>query len=381
MTLPFFPYPYADEWWYSVLARFAKQTGCSQRRLIHNMLFGEENHSCAKIIPKGTFSVLDRLPNNIITWQDIIKYHSVIPLYMRFWTKEMYESCIKLCFDISATERIRLDDKGVDKRFGAKYCPQCYKDDIARVGEPYWHREHQVPLITVCPKHHCRLQLYERSQYQLSFFLTPLSDIQIELDIKNNLPIHDWEINIANLAMRYFDLPCDIQHPLDTNNLVSLICYNASGKRSFKIDKQCIKKINNKIEEVYGEKIMKCYWKQGITENSLSKIKKWEIITPERYLLLQNLFDVPTEIVLSEKSIKNKMVLSALNRIKNEQNNKYFAAEVADMLGITIDELISITRQQGIEPFWKLKNWRNYDRDRRKEKSKKEAELMERNKK
>ena len=75
------------------------------------------------------------------------------------------------------------------------------------------------------------------------------------------------------------------------------------------------------------------------------------------------------------------MVLSALNRIKNEQNNKYFAAEVADMLGITIDELISITRQQGIEPFWKLKNWRNYDRDRRKEKSKKEAELMERNKK
>ena len=38
-----------------------------------------------------------------------------------------------------------------------RYCPQCFDEDIATYGEPYWHRLHQIPGIAVCPRHDCWL--------------------------------------------------------------------------------------------------------------------------------------------------------------------------------------------------------------------------------
>lgn len=38
-----------------------------------------------------------------------------------------------------------------------RYCPQCFDEDIATYGEPYWHRLHQIPGIAVCPRHGCWL--------------------------------------------------------------------------------------------------------------------------------------------------------------------------------------------------------------------------------
>ena len=38
-----------------------------------------------------------------------------------------------------------------------RYCPECFDEDIAAYGEPYWHRLHQIPGIAVCPRHGCWL--------------------------------------------------------------------------------------------------------------------------------------------------------------------------------------------------------------------------------
>lgn len=38
-----------------------------------------------------------------------------------------------------------------------KYCPQCLIDDVANYGEPFWHRAHQLPNVTVCVFHSCKL--------------------------------------------------------------------------------------------------------------------------------------------------------------------------------------------------------------------------------
>jgi hypothetical protein len=37
------------------------------------------------------------------------------------------------------------------------FCPVCVSEDYHRYGEPYWHRAHQLPNVTVCHKHHCKL--------------------------------------------------------------------------------------------------------------------------------------------------------------------------------------------------------------------------------
>lgn len=34
-----------------------------------------------------------------------------------------------------------------------RFCPKCIEYDIRVFGEPYWHRKHQVPGVTVCSIH------------------------------------------------------------------------------------------------------------------------------------------------------------------------------------------------------------------------------------
>lgn len=37
------------------------------------------------------------------------------------------------------------------------FCPVCVSVDYEEYGEPYWHRAHQLPNVTVCHKHYCKL--------------------------------------------------------------------------------------------------------------------------------------------------------------------------------------------------------------------------------
>lgn len=41
---------------------------------------------------------------------------------------------------------------------GIRFCPRCLDEDILTVGEPYWHRAHQLPNVTCCPDHHVLLR-------------------------------------------------------------------------------------------------------------------------------------------------------------------------------------------------------------------------------
>ncbi len=41
---------------------------------------------------------------------------------------------------------------------GLRFCIQCGKQDIQDVGVPYWHREHQVRIVTHCWRHGTRLK-------------------------------------------------------------------------------------------------------------------------------------------------------------------------------------------------------------------------------
>ncbi|TFW72545.1 hypothetical protein C3Y98_02760 [Methylotenera oryzisoli] len=37
------------------------------------------------------------------------------------------------------------------------FCPVCVSEDYEEYGEPYWHRAHQLPNVTACHKHQCKL--------------------------------------------------------------------------------------------------------------------------------------------------------------------------------------------------------------------------------
>ena len=40
-----------------------------------------------------------------------------------------------------------------------KLCPDCMREDIKRYGEAYYHAEHHIPGMKICPKHLCPLKM------------------------------------------------------------------------------------------------------------------------------------------------------------------------------------------------------------------------------
>lgn len=364
MMLPFFPYPYPDEWWYSLLARFAKQTGSKSHKMIHEMLFNGVNYNCAKTIPKGSFSILRKLPEGFITDDEIIKNHTVIPLYARFWRTGTYAVCKKICWNVEETTRIKMEQKGPDGRFGARFCPQCYMEDAKKYGEPYWHREHQVPILMVCPKHNCRLRLYERTAYHLSAFLTPLSEIKWNRQPGKETEILDWEKELANNVEKYLSWPsCVGENSRDKPcNLWPAICskYGAGG---FQLNKKALwENIENAIKEVMGVDICQRYFPQGVSADMLLHIKNWNNFGPEKYLLMQCLTHLPADVLFSDESLFDIEAIKRLNELKAEGENKYFASEIAEKMGINTTDLAAFSKQHHIEPFWKFKDWRDYER-------------------
>lgn len=55
---------------------------------------------------------------------------------------------------------LRMDQKYNLENMGIYYCPICAQEDIQKYGEPYIHREHQVPGVMVCYEHKVRLLSY-----------------------------------------------------------------------------------------------------------------------------------------------------------------------------------------------------------------------------
>lgn len=49
---------------------------------------------------------------------------------------------------------------------GRRFCPECARQELASLGESYWHRLHQLPGVLVCIVHHCRLRQAESPSRQ-----------------------------------------------------------------------------------------------------------------------------------------------------------------------------------------------------------------------
>lgn len=75
-----------------------------------------------------------------------------------------------------------------------KYCPVCMKEEVEAYGESYWHREHQIPSITACRKHKCRLIDYKCNG-------------RLQLAEKPVLPENIWDGNRPDYFTEPFELP------------------------------------------------------------------------------------------------------------------------------------------------------------------------------
>lgn len=157
--IPFFPAPYPDELWYSVICRYHIRSGNPSVKYSIRELYGT-NHINVPVELCGALSpLLEAIPTKALTTKDIIMQHTLYPYYTRFFSTNRKKSAYMLALNGNrhAGQHIGIyQSSSMDAR-RLRYCPECFDEDIAAYGEPYWHRLHQIPGIAVCPRHGCWL--------------------------------------------------------------------------------------------------------------------------------------------------------------------------------------------------------------------------------
>ena len=229
--------------------------------------------------------------------RELMNKHTVIPFYTRLYTKTE-RSQFNSNFLTSTVQKMPyISSLDPFSRIGCKYCPICCIQDKRTYGEPYWHREHQIPLLTICLRHRCRLHVAEGSISWWSQKLLPLSDIPIVSNA--NFDINQWEEEVAMCIMDYLTLPesvCRMEKSISLFDCI--IPNNYEILRSKDIRKVQGEYLGNALRGKYGDDVFKVYFNRDIPR-MLLMLRKWYYKVPDKYILIQCLLNRSTEDMLS----------------------------------------------------------------------------------
>jgi len=179
--ISYFPTPYPDEIFYSLLARFGKHTSMVGPKEVLEALFGTTTVSATLDLPSHLACFQARTVRIFKkSVEDIITDHTLLPFYAPYIPVENLEKVKASMAGKSGNIHTRV---GLNAGLFApvatpRYCPVCFEADRSKYGEAYWHRSHQVPSFQHCPAHHC--QLYgvglQRYLYNKHYFI-PADDM------------------------------------------------------------------------------------------------------------------------------------------------------------------------------------------------------------
>ena len=208
----YFPKAYPDELLYSRLARYYIKSGYTAYRFAAEALYKSKTvKPNIEFINAFTNEALQAITNGS-TFEEVILTHTMFPYYTRFLKCERRNQALKavlemrndyynlLCFPKNKNAVIRY----------LRYCPICAKADRQQYGEAYWHRQHQMINVDICPLHYCRLI---NSEIPINSQASP-SLITAEESIRDDAEIvisdNEIECKLAQYIAAVFSSPVDM---------------------------------------------------------------------------------------------------------------------------------------------------------------------------
>lgn len=203
--ITFFPRIYPDELLYSAFARYFDKSGYGIYRAA-----AEDIYENSLVKPDILFiNMLKPELIDILTkqksWERIITEHTMYPHYARFLSQERRCRAFKSLLNMDGKHKnaLQMPNTGdVDKQF-LRYCPLCRQHDREEFGETYWHRQHQLYGVSICPIHRCYLvdsSVSLRGNASPGFFSAETNVIEL----KPQLCEHPIEIKLATYITELF---------------------------------------------------------------------------------------------------------------------------------------------------------------------------------
>ena len=219
--IAFFPTSYPDELLYSQISRYHQRSGNARFVFTAEELYrnGKITHPSIDFVNVFTDDAMNWLTKGK-PWETVAEEHTMFPAYIRF---------LPLGRRKEAEEGVRRQNGNwknlmclpvLEERRYLRFCPQCAKEDREKKGETYWHREHQIPRIRVCPKH--RLFL-ENSSIPIYSKTTPgLFDAEstVPENAVYRLCENEIEIEFTQYVLDVFGQPVDTQTDFSISNFL-----------------------------------------------------------------------------------------------------------------------------------------------------------------
>lgn len=349
--LTYFPTPYPNEWWYSVLCRYYVGSGIKEHSIVKERLFtGNKGAHMGVLFPNGTVAkVIDQLPKGVFDTRETILNHTPFLYYTRMYpVKERVAMLDALCRG-ETVQLTHLWKSFQRASWKPRYCPVCVEEDKLCYGEPYWHVDHQIPLMSVCTKHHCRLQQIDldKPYPTLNQQFLPLANIRI----RNEASVYQtWEEEISNTVRTYWKLPLSVG-PTEHSNLAQLL----KDKGYMTIYRQGTvsldpRRLYTDLCAFYGDEMIKRCFGRTLDASMVNRIVQWKQLLPDRYILLQTMIGAETKVVFDEKALPDR-IREKLVRMAAE-GTFCTMKQVAEMLHVRPYELNTLIRYYEIEPFW-----------------------------
>lgn len=349
--LTYFPTPYPGEWWYSVLCRYHVRSGRQKAATTLHELYGARPLIHGRLFPGGDcYAVTKQLPERIITLKAVLLEHTLMPYYLRFHSPEKRQSVFSNLLAGRSGGLTSIQLQTPNGKQGLKFCPICCVEDVEAYGEPYWHREHQIPLMPLCPKHGCRLRLVEVPLSRLSEVFLPLSTISMA--DKSEPDSEPWEPLLTAALKSILSLPFETGPPLGYSNLENILLSAGFGIHAIrgnvsldaeKLKESCINFYGKSIDEQYFAKLSPAI---------IYRACHWKLTSPERYALLTAFAGLTIESLLGPEIPVVDPLLKKLLEYK-EKGLAYRKEELAQLVGVSPHQLDSLAKKYNVAPFWK----------------------------
>ena len=180
--IAFFPEIYPDELLYSQIARYHRRSGYARLAFTVTDIYNNQTlvHPDVDFVNRYTPDAMQWI-TKYEPWETIAEQHTMYPAYIRFLPKLRRIDAVNGILSCEGNWKNLMCMPKLGYTRYLRYCPECAKEDREKHGETYWHREHQIQKIRVCPKHRCFLE-----------------NSEIAISAKTSPGLHDAESNVPD---------------------------------------------------------------------------------------------------------------------------------------------------------------------------------------
>lgn len=321
--LAFFPTPYPDELWYSVLCRYHIRSGNFSEYTTLTSLFQSKraNQVFRKIPDNSIAAVCANLPDGFLDFDEVIKNHTLFLSVYRLYGSEEKHLILE---DLrNGVWRVHSAVRSLSNESELKVCPMCLKEDREQYGEPYWHVSHQIRLASVCQKHKCRLITYKWKDQSRKWALPCIDKIQPG---EPCYAVSEVEMFLNQILIDYNSLPSAAGPTYAYNNLIEGLIDNGYGILSrdltFSVDTD---KLQKGIIDEFGEIFFEKNFMRTNNLNILIKhITNWEYRNLDKYVILAALIRQPASVTFSDTKINSKKYreITPIRRVMEARKRK-----------------------------------------------------------